>query len=36
MSYPFISKYYQTAELLATAFSPSHNLVAFAVDLKNN
>jgi hypothetical protein len=36
MQYPLINRHYQTVELLSTAFSPSHELVAFAVDLKNN
>lgn len=36
MDYPYIRKHYQTVELLGTAFSPSHQLVAFGIDLKNN
>ena len=36
MEYPSILKYSSTVQLLSTSFSPSHNLIAFAVDLKNN
>jgi hypothetical protein len=36
MQYDRIKRNSKTAELIRTSFSPSHQYIAFGVDLKNN